>query len=79
MKHWVDGINDRVDIKSEEFFNEIETVCRKYGVSISHEDGHGAFIIQPFEKFYTQWLMDASFTKEAYEIFLKQQQEKGDL
>jgi FAD/FMN-containing dehydrogenase len=29
----------------EAFLKEIAEVCRKHGLSISHEDGHGAFIV----------------------------------
>lgn len=42
-----------------EFFNEIDTVCKKYGFSISHEDCHGAFIIEDYDKSNMEWLRDA--------------------
>lgn len=33
----------------ENFLNDIRTVCIKHGLSISHEDYHGTFLI---EKYY---------------------------
>ena len=41
------------------FFDEIEAVCRKHGLSISHEDGHGAFLIEPFSEDNIKWFRDA--------------------
>ena len=32
------------------FLTEIERVCKKYGYSISHEDGHGSFIITAYNE-----------------------------
>lgn len=33
----------------KDFLDEIEEVCSKYNFDISHEDGHGAFIIEECE------------------------------
>lgn len=41
--------------KVEKFMEEIEAVCRKYGYSISHEDGHGSFLIEPFSEQRMDW------------------------
>lgn len=41
------------------FLDEIEVVCRKHGMSISHEDGHGAFIVERFHEFFVEWLRNA--------------------
>ena len=65
MKHWVANDKDFVDLPTEQFFSEIEAVCRKYGLSISHEDSHGGFVIEPFDESNLDWLRGASFTKEA--------------
>ncbi len=35
--------------KMADFLNEIEETCKKYGLSISHEDGHGAFLIEEYD------------------------------
>lgn len=42
-----------------EFFNEIDALCKKYGFSISHEDGHGAFIIEDYDESNIKWLKGA--------------------
>lgn len=57
--------NSRKDIfikneKVDEFLNEIHEVCKKYNMSISHEDCHGGFIIEDYEKLYFDWLYNAS-------------------
>jgi hypothetical protein len=45
--------------KIKSFFNEIEDVCKKYGYSIGHEDGHGAFEIDKYCETNIKWLKDA--------------------
>jgi hypothetical protein len=42
------------------FLDEIESVCVKYGMSISHEDSHGGFIIERHKQENIDWLKDAS-------------------
>lgn len=55
-------------IKSEEieqpkemknFINEVINVMKKYNFSISHEDTHGAFIIEKYEEYNIKWFKDA--------------------
>lgn len=46
--------------KVVEFFNEIDAVCKKYNLSISHEDGHGAFLINNYVDGNIEWLEDAT-------------------
>ncbi len=41
------------------FVDEIEQVCKKYDLSISHEDGHGAFEIENFDEDNIDWLRNA--------------------
>ena len=48
--------NARVDA----FFAEIIEVCRKHGLSIGHEDGHGGFEVHRFDDRYSRWMDDAS-------------------
>jgi len=50
-------------VKVEEFLDAIEEVCRKFGYSISHEDGHGAFEIAPFDEYKLTWLRQASMNE----------------
>lgn len=44
----------------EDFFKDIEKLCRDYNLSISHEDGHGSFIIERYDDFNIEWLKSAS-------------------
>lgn len=43
----------------EEFLIEVVELCRLHNVSISHEDMHGAFVIDEFKVENLEWLMDA--------------------
>lgn len=40
----------------KKFFNEIETVCKKNGYSISHEDSKGSFQIEKYSNDNIEWL-----------------------
>lgn len=42
------------------FLNDIRQVCEKHKLSISHEDGHGSFIIEKFNDVNLVWLFNAS-------------------
>lgn len=41
------------------FLKEIAEVCVRHGMSISHEDEHGAFVIENFGLGYMEWLNHA--------------------
>jgi hypothetical protein len=61
MRTW-DSINNvHIETPKEmiEFFKEIDEVCRKHDLSISHEDYQGAFIIEKYSKHNIEWLKDA--------------------
>ena len=45
-------MNEKVDA----FLSDIEEVCRSHGMSISHEDHHGAFIATDFSEENLKWL-----------------------
>lgn len=47
------------DAQIKTFLDEIESVSKKHGLSISHEDGHGAFMIEPFSQDNIDWLKEA--------------------
>jgi len=60
MKRWNNRANDRTENKKiDAFLAEVIEVCKKHGMSISHEDAHGAFIVEPFDEASVKWLMDA--------------------
>lgn len=44
----------------QNFLNDIEEVCKKHGLSISHEDGHGGFMIEEFDEELMDWLNEAT-------------------
>lgn len=50
------GIQRTSDPEIEVFLDEIEAVCRKHGMSISHEDGEGNFEITEFSETNLAWL-----------------------
>ena len=44
----------------DEFLKEIVEVCKRRGFSISHEDGHGSFVIRRgFDQHLADWLSEA--------------------
>jgi hypothetical protein len=47
--------NDKIDA----FLKEIVEVCKEHGFSLSHEDAHGAFIVEKYHEDNIQWLMQA--------------------
>lgn len=61
-KIWNCKTNESVDMpqKQIDFLNDIKMICEKHNLSISHEDGHGGFIIEEFNKHNINWLFDAS-------------------
>jgi len=48
------------DPRIEAFLGEIEQVCRKHGMTISHEDGGGGFEIEGYDDINIDWLRSAS-------------------
>lgn len=42
------------------FLEEVIEVCLKHGMSISHEDGHGAFIVENAKETNFAWLRAAA-------------------
>lgn len=60
MKRFITGLHDyshRPEI--DEFLKEIDEICKKHKMSISHEDGHGAFEVVWYNENCTEWLMNA--------------------
>lgn len=43
----------------QRFLDEIEAVCRKHGLAISHQDQQGAFVLVRFDEDVMRWLLDA--------------------
>ena len=45
--------------KRKEFLEELATVCKKYGLSLAHEDSQGAFLVELYDESNIQWLLAA--------------------
>jgi hypothetical protein len=63
VTHYQLGGGEYASPAIDAFLAEIETVCRRHGFSIAHEDEHGAFIIEPFSKERADWLAGAHLDK----------------
>ena len=50
------GENPAVDA----FIEEVLAVCKKHGMSIGHEDGHGGFAIERYMDGNVEWLRGAA-------------------
>ena len=46
--------------RMQNFLEDIKKVCEKHNLSISHEDGHGAFIVEDYDDRNIKWLFNAS-------------------
>jgi hypothetical protein len=55
LKHDDERRNRRVDA----FIEAVLAVCKQHGLSISHEDCHGAFIVVDYAEEFDKWLRDA--------------------
>lgn len=53
------GVTEDQIARRKAFLSDVEALMRKHNVSISHEDGHGAFILDDFEESNLEWLRDA--------------------
>ena len=43
-----------------QFLNDIDELCKKHNLSISHEDSHGGFIIEKYSDRNLNWLSNTS-------------------
>ena len=48
------------EITAKAFIDEVIALSKEYGLSISHEDNHGGFIIEPYSDYNADWLKDAA-------------------
>lgn len=53
------GAHVEMPDRMRKFLEEIDEVSRKHGLSISHEDGHGAFIVEEYDESNIDWLFEA--------------------
>lgn len=62
MKRWSYIESERIESPAviEAFLDEIEKISKEYGLSISHEDSHGGFIIETYDHYNISWLRECS-------------------
>lgn len=59
-RHWNTITHQYVDsAEVEAFLSEIVAICRKHGLSLAHEDHHGAFEVHEFSEENVAWLTAA--------------------
>lgn len=63
-------------IKVHDFLCKVKSLCEQYGLVISHEDGHGAFIIEPLNDLDIQHFMEAFDRTEEEKVLSGE--EKGE-
>lgn len=53
MKTWDNIKYAEIEVPEimENFINEVVTIMKKYNLSISHEDSHGAFMIENYDEY----------------------------
>jgi ubiquinone/menaquinone biosynthesis C-methylase UbiE len=60
MKRYHRGESKSVENEEiDAFLQEIARICKEHGFSLSHEDTHGSFIVEKYDKDNIQWLMQA--------------------
>jgi hypothetical protein len=54
--------HNEVSVKAgKEFLDAFEALCKKHNVSISHEDGHGGFLLEPYRPSLVEWAKNADY------------------
>lgn len=60
MKRYRRGKSGSIENKEvDAFLREIVKVCKDHDFSLSHEDTHGAFVVERYDEDNIQWLLDA--------------------
>ena len=49
------------ETKKKRFLDEIVNICKCYDLSLSHQDGHGSFLVTPYNESYSNWLGNAEW------------------
>lgn len=50
------------------FYRELIALYKKYGISISHEDSQGGFIIENYNEHNVDWILDADIKARVPEL-----------
>ena len=59
---WDTKKEELIDMPQEiqDFLDDIQLVYEKHGLCISHEDGHGSFLIEKNDPIIVDWLLQAN-------------------
>ncbi len=58
--HYDNNLKEYVKVPDVDAFIEaLVVVCQRYGMSLEHEDQHGAFIVTHYRDDNIQWLREA--------------------
>ena len=52
--------NIEIKYSVDNFLNEIDEICKKYDISISHEDTMGEFILERYDPENIKWLKESN-------------------
>jgi hypothetical protein len=70
MKRWVHELSIDAQIGAVELFmTELTSLCKQHGLSLSHEDGQGAFIVDVYSESNISWINAAGVSKSLFERF----------
>jgi hypothetical protein len=50
---------DERSLRVQEFLEAVIALSKSRGLSISHEDGHGGFLVAEYDESLSRWLLDA--------------------
>lgn len=57
---------DEVDQHVLKFLFEVNQTAKRYGLSISHEDTGGGFVVEPYSRDREEWLAQAATDPKTY-------------
>jgi len=60
IRDYIKNENIQTPTEIQNFLDDIIELCKKYNLSISHEDGHGCFLIEKYDEYNIEWLMYAN-------------------
>jgi hypothetical protein len=63
---WDNRLHDFVPTPSKvvDFLDEYEALCKKYNLSLGHEDEHGSFVVQNYEECNINWVKESNLDIE---------------
>lgn len=62
---WNTSLSKHVEMPKEfvAFLKEYQVLCKKYNITLGHEDGHGGFHIEPYDEGNIEWVAYAIDTR----------------